>query len=139
MGKKETWYSTGLHFACTGCGYCCSGQPGFVYVNDEEIARIAQHLEMDVNEFVARFIRETHRERSLIERPNGDCVFLDPFARSCRIYPIRPRQCRTFPFWNSNLARPRDWEHVSRTCPGCGRGPLFSYEQIEELRREIDI
>ncbi|GAB4131884.1 MAG: hypothetical protein Kow0040_11870 [Thermogutta sp.] len=108
-------------------------------MNDEEIARIAQHLGLETQEFISQFTRETHRERSLNERPNGDCIFLDPISRSCHIYPIRPRQCRTFPFWNSNLRRPKDWDDVCRTCPGCGKGELFSCESIEDLRRVIDI
>jgi len=139
MAARKKWYSEGLRFSCTGCGYCCSGQPGYVYVNDDEIAQISQYLGMDASEFLSRFTRETHRERSLVERPNGDCVFLDPVLRSCRIYPIRPRQCKSFPFWNSNLRRPKDWDDVCRTCPGCGKGPVFSYETIEELRGRIDI
>ena len=37
-----------------------------------------------------------------------DCVFLkeDPERgrKTCSIYPVRPLQCRTWPFWPENLA-----------------------------------
>ena len=38
----KPWYADGLRFACTQCGNCCTGEPGFVWVNDAEIAAIAE-------------------------------------------------------------------------------------------------
>ena len=38
---EPTWYQDGLAFECTRCGACCTGAPGYVWVNDEEIARLA--------------------------------------------------------------------------------------------------
>ncbi len=35
------WYQDGLAFTCTQCGKCCTGDPGFVWVTDEEIAALA--------------------------------------------------------------------------------------------------
>ena len=39
--RKKPWYKDGLRFECTQCGACCSGEPGFVWVADEEIAGMA--------------------------------------------------------------------------------------------------
>ena len=136
----EPWYAAGLRFECTGCGYCCSGQPGYVYVTEEEIRVLADRLKMKLQEFEARFVRELPGgEKSLVERPNGDCVFLDLYSRRCLVYEVRPRQCRSFPFWPSQLRSERDWEKVCRTCPGCGRGRLYSREEIEQWASLIDI
>ena len=33
----------------------------------------------------------------LAQKPNGDCVFLDPLTRSCTVYERRPEVCRDFP------------------------------------------
>lgn len=33
----------------------------------------------------------------LTQRPNGDCYFLDPLTRRCRVYESRPDVCRKFP------------------------------------------
>lgn len=137
--SARVWYSGGLRFECTECGHCCSGEPGYVYVNEEEIARFAERLGLSVAEFEARFVREIGREKSLMERPNGDCVFLDPISRKCLVYDIRPRQCRSYPFWASHLQSEREWEKVCRACPGCGRGRLYSVEEITRLARLIDI
>ena len=45
--------------------------------------------------------------KSLVEFPNGDCVFFHGESRTCQVYPVRPRQCRTWPFWNSDLSSPK--------------------------------
>src|SRR5262249_20146618 len=38
----EPWYHEGLQFRCTRCGKCCTGEPGNVWENDDEIAAIAR-------------------------------------------------------------------------------------------------
>src|SRR5436190_2479311 len=98
---SEPWYKDGLRFTCTRCGHCCTGEPGHVYVNEEEIQAIAEHLGDSVDEVIGLYTKPTHRERSLREKANGDCVFFEQDV-GCTIYSIRPRQCRTWPFWESN-------------------------------------
>ncbi|MCH7752933.1 MAG: YkgJ family cysteine cluster protein, partial [Planctomycetes bacterium] len=41
----QPWYQDGLRFKCTGCGNCCTGSPGYVWVNQAEINALAAHLE----------------------------------------------------------------------------------------------
>ena len=38
---SQPWYREGLKFACTGCGECCTGAPGYVWVNKSEMAALA--------------------------------------------------------------------------------------------------
>jgi Fe-S-cluster containining protein len=123
------WYQDGLAFACTRCGACCTGAPGYVWVNGEEIARLAEFRGETVEQFSSRFVRRVGDAYSLIERPGGDCIFWDRRA-GCTVYPARPVQCQTWPFWPENIATSEDWDHVERVCPGAGRGRLFSVEEI---------
>jgi Fe-S-cluster containining protein len=129
------WYSGGLAFECTQCGNCCSGpETGFVWVNDSEIQKLAEAMEMadDIDEFERKFTRRVGNKISLVEYSDGDCIFLDPKSRTCSVYEARPVQCRTWPFWNSNLKSPRDWASAARSCPGCNKGRLYSIEEIRE-------
>jgi Fe-S-cluster containining protein len=119
---NEPWYRYGLKFACTGCGDCCTGAPGYVWVNVSEIEALASAVGIPVEEFQRRYVRQVGIRRSLIEFANGDCVFFDNASRKCRVYDARPRQCRTWPFWASNLATPEAWEEIAERCPGCNRG-----------------
>jgi len=136
------WYADGLKFACTRCGRCCGGAPGYVWVSLEEIRAIARQLGMAVERFEQAHTRPVGGRRSLLELENGDCEFLvrDAEGRThCAIHPARPVQCRTWPFWKSNLATPRAWEQAARHCPGIGRGELHPPPLIQEaLQRNAD-
>src|SRR5262245_11060880 len=105
------WYRDGLRFTCTQCGDCCSGSPGFVWVTDIEIEALAALVTSgDVVAFEDQYVRRVGARKSLKEFPNGDCVFLDEKTRRCTVYAARPAQCKTWPFWDSNLKTERDWE-----------------------------
>lgn len=134
--KSKPWYAEGLRFTCTQCGDCCSGAPGFVWVDQAEIDAMAAHLGLDAEEFEHKFVRQVGIERSLVEYPDGDCILLDPDTRRCTVYQSRPIQCRTWPFWGSNLKRSRDWQETCDVCPGAGKGRLYTLQEIESARRQ---
>ena len=125
----EPWYQDGLRFTCTRCGNCCTGAPGYVWVSDEELAALAAVGGESVDEVRDLYTRFTSRGRTLREKANGDCVFYDRQA-GCTVYAVRPAQCRTWPFWESNVATPQAWEHTCTVCPGSGQGELISAEEI---------
>lgn len=133
---NQPWYREGLRFTCTRCGKCCTGEPGFVWVNDEEISQIAAYRAQSAEEIRYLFVREGPRGLSLREQSNGDCVFYEA-KHGCTIYPVRPRQCRSWPFWESNVATPEAWERTCRVCPGAGQGELISAEEIGRRIRLI--
>jgi Fe-S-cluster containining protein len=132
------WYRDGLRFRCTRCGDCCTGEPGHVWVNAAELAAIAEHRGESVEEVVARYTRLAPRGRTLREKGNGDCVFFERGV-GCTVYPVRPRQCRTWPFWESNVATPEDWERTCQVCPGSGQGELIPAEEITRRVRVIKL
>jgi uncharacterized protein len=135
----KPWYHAGLKFQCTQCGDCCTGAPGYVWVNKQEIEALAALLQLDAAEFERRYVRKVGIRKSLVEFPNGDCVFFHGESRTCQVYDARPRQCRTWPFWNSNLANPESWQRTAQHCPGCNRGNLVSLEKIEEQRKTASL
>ncbi len=132
MPDAEPWFQDGLNFTCTQCGKCCTGEPGYVWVDDAEVAALAKFRGEKVNEFAAVYTRPARGKVTLREKANGDCVFWDK-ARGCTVYPVRPRQCRTWPFWESNVETPEKWRQVTEICPGSGEGELIPVEEI--LRR----
>lgn len=118
MSSEETpWYRDGLSFACTQCGGCCTGAPGYVWLDEAEMAGIAEHLGLPFDEFTRAYVRRVRDGYSLRERPNGDCALWDD-ERGCTVYPARPLQCRTFPFWPEHLESPEAWRRLQAACPG---------------------
>jgi uncharacterized protein len=130
------WYADGLRFTCTQCGKCCTGAPGFVWVTDDEIDRLAAVRGMKRSEFVAVHTHKTRGKVSLRERANGDCVFYDA-DKGCTVYAARPMQCRTWPFWDSNLTTPEQWAETEAICPGSGEGDLIPVEEITRRMKAI--
>lgn len=126
---SDPWYKDGLRFQCTRCGNCCTGPPGYVWVTPEEMAAIAEHRGESLDQIQALFTRLVGRRRSLKEKANGDCVFYNR-QEGCTIYPVRPRQCRTWPFWESNVVTRESWERTCQVCPGSGQGELIPAEEI---------
>ncbi len=128
--EKEPWFRDGLRFECSQCGNCCTGAPGFVWVNKEEIAGLSLRLGLSVEEFERRYVRQVGVRKSLVEYENDDCVFFDNQSRRCGVYEDRPRQCRTWPFWESNVRTPESWQQTCEVCPGSGQGKLVPVEKI---------
>ena len=73
--------------------------------------KFAEFLERDDAWLPKDLLRRVGFRYSLTEKPNGDCVFLQSSRgkRGCAIYSVRPLQCRTWPFWSSNIDTPEDW------------------------------
>jgi len=129
----KPWYAGGLAFECTQCGDCCSGPgEGYVWVTQTEILTLAAAIGMSdrLEEFERKFTRQIGSQTSLVEYSDGDCIFLDSKTRGCSVYESRPVQCRTWPFWKSNVKSPRAWAQAAKSCPGCNHGRLYSLAEI---------
>jgi Predicted Fe-S-cluster oxidoreductase len=128
----DPWYREGLRFECTGCGKCCKGRPGYVWLTIEEMIAIADFLKIPFDQFTKKNVRQVNGDYSLIEvGEENACVFLE--ENKCTIYEVRPKQCRTFPFWGKHLITKENWEDLKGHCEGIDeRAPLIS---LDEIRR----
>ena len=101
-------------FTCARCGNCCRWS-GYVRLKGREADEIAGLLGMTAEEFIERFTRLTADRSglSLIERPDGSCIFFEENPPRCTIEAAKPAQCRAFPLgWNFP-----GWE---KECAGSG-------------------
>ncbi len=102
--------------ACSKCdGNCCIGESGYIWVSPKEIKEIASFLKIDEEIFKKRFLIKVGYRYSIKEKPykNGfACIFFD---KGCSIYEVRPKQCRTFPFWDYFKTRV---DELKKECPG---------------------
>jgi len=123
MENGELIFKEGFDFkfnpeACKECeGNCCIGESGYIWVTNEEIEKIANFLKIDKNIFINRFLIKVGYKYSIKEKPYKDgyaCLF---FENGCKIYPVRPNQCRTFPFWDY-FKDSKHYEKLKRECPG---------------------
>lgn len=134
------WYQKGLSFQCTGCGKCCTGFPGYVWVESPEIKAIASFLEITIEELAEKYLRQAYGRISLREDPvSFDCIFLKE-KKFCSIYPVRPKQCKTFPFWPKNLVSEETWQETAQICEGIQEdSPVVPFETIQECADSHDV
>ncbi|MEM1109674.1 MAG: YkgJ family cysteine cluster protein [Planctomycetota bacterium] len=144
--QEDVWYADGLRFECTQCGGCCTGAPGFVWFGDDEAQAMADAVGVDLREFYQRYCKRKFGRWTLDEvryqRDKYDCVFLERDAKGngrCSIYAVRPTQCRTWPFWDSNLSSPRAWAAAAQDCPGMKlpNEQGGNFVPIEKIRIEL--
>lgn len=127
LQHRSYFFDNGVRFQCTQCGLCCNGEPGIVYVDSGEAERIAAFLEVPLDVITGRMLDPFEGGYKARETEDGRCIF---YENGCVIYPVRPIQCITFPFWFQNMRSVRAWDDVRLSCPGIGKGRLFSKEEI---------
>ena len=135
---RPPWYSRGLRFACQpDCGGCCTNHDdyAYVYLEGDDLGRLAEYLGMSRQAFSERFT-EIDDGHSILTMDRPECPFLN--GKRCGVYPARPTQCRTFPFWSDNLRTRSSWRKVREFCPGIGQGELHSLRVIQACVAERD-
>lgn len=126
------WYGDGLRFSCRpDCGACCvnHGDHTYVYVLPSDVKRLARHLSLPPDEFLVRYTFQEEGHTAL-DMSGPHCPFLD--GTRCTVYPVRPAQCRTFPFWTENVRSRNSWNALKALCPGIDEGSLHKAEAIAE-------
>ena len=130
--RRPFFFDTGICFECRRCGQCCVGEPGTIYVTKDEIASLAGHFHLTIAEFTKRFLYPFKDSFSIGEDADGRCLFFD---NGCTVYPLRPAQCSSFPFWFSNLRSEDRWRRVEKACPGIGHGRRYGRDEILAIIR----
>ncbi len=128
---KKEWWAEGLRFQCQGSGQCCTshGEYGFVFLTKEDRQKMANHLSLNLSQFTKKYCQQTNGNYHLMEDGvNFDCLFLK--NKRCSVYEARPTQCRTWPFWPDTMNAKTWKKEVVTFCPGVGKGPLVSSDEI---------
>lgn len=104
---------------CATCeGNCCIGEPGYIWINSNEIVKLADFLKISVEEVGFNYLLKVGYKYSIKEKqvsPNNyACVFFDLDKKRCGVYEARPQQCRTFPFWDHFK---ENIQEVKKECP----------------------
>ena len=124
-----------LRFECQpGCTECCT-QRGFVYLTEDDLVRMAEFLAMTPAVFERRYVYRTRNRLRLRVPRDSQCSFLR--GEGCSIHPVKPTQCRIFPFWPELVESRREWNKTARYCPGMGKGPLVQIESARGQARQM--
>ncbi len=83
------------------------------------------------SELREKYLVRDGRRWLIAENEHHHCIFLQ--GDQCGIYPVRPRQCQTFPFWPENVQNRKSWEALKAFCPGIDQGRLYTAREIQEI------
>ena len=119
-------------FRCTQCGRCCHGYGG-TYVSDSDITAIAAYIGMDREAVIHHYCRLSGSRYLLAQQENGYCIFFD---RNCTIHPVKPSMCRNWPYLESILRDPANWQAMASTCEGM-RTDLSEARILAAVRQAI--
>jgi Fe-S-cluster containining protein len=127
---------TGLRFQCQpGCIRCCDTR-GFVYLTEQDLERAAEYTGLTPAGFESQYVYRTKHLIRLRKPAGRQCHFLADGG--CRIHPVKPTQCRLFPFWPELVADRTLWKDAGRRCPGIGQGDLVQIGTAIEIASEME-
>lgn len=119
-----------IDFKCQRCSSCCRFFPGNVFLTKEDFNKISDYLKINPKQLLNDFCREVEKNGkfvvSLKEKVNYDCIF---WKNGCLIYPARPIQCITYPFWPSIIESEESWIEEAEHCKGINKKGNLSLKQ----------
>lgn len=101
---------------CARCANCCKTMT--VLLTKADIERIAQYLDMSIQEFTERYLELDENEVPLLKMRQQPCPFLGNDNR-CTIYEMRPTACREYPHTDKEGFASRTMLHAdnAKQCP----------------------
>lgn len=102
-----------------------------------ELRALARYLGVSRAELATRLdIRWDPGRRcyELVTGPDG-CPLLD--GDRCSVHPVKPMQCRVFPFWSEMVEDREAWNEAKSVCEGLDHpeGPLFTLTEMRARAR----
>jgi Fe-S-cluster containining protein len=107
-----------------------------VHLSQADLERLADFLRLPAGAFARRYTRSIGGRRLLLDKPDSHaCIFLS--QKSCSVYGARPTQCRTYPWWLSNIQDEQSWREAGEVCEGIDLpgAPLVPAAEILEQCR----
>ena len=124
-----------MRFACQpGCIRCCDTQ-GFVYITEHDLLRLAVYLGLTPEAFEKQHVIRYRQILRLRKPRRSQCHFLT--AGGCSVHPVKPVQCRTYPFWPELVEDQAAWQAEAQRCPGIGKGGLIQIGSACEIANEM--
>ncbi|VAW98194.1 hypothetical protein MNBD_GAMMA23-24 [hydrothermal vent metagenome] len=139
------YHTTPIRFKCTQCSQCCyGGKYAYVRASAQEIEDITAYMNIDAEIFKNKYliklvdhgygIRMKKNSLSGVIKSNGHCVLLNKQGK-CSVYPVRPTQCKTYPFWPEILISKDKWNNEVMRCEGINQGDVVDTEHVEQQKQ----
>lgn len=139
------YHNTPIRFKCTQCSQCCyGGKYAYVRANPLEIEQIITFMNLDMDTFKDQYLIKLvdhgygiRMKQSMLAKAagrKGHCILLNNNGK-CSVYPVRPTQCRTYPFWPEILISEDKWNSEVNRCEGINLGDTVDTEHIDNQKK----
>ena len=106
-----------------------------MFLTEPESEVIRHRLQLSRGWFRRRYLQRLEEgELVLASGKGGRCIFLGDNGQ-CRVYTVRPVQCRTYPFWPELAGNARAWNSEARRCEGVNQGKVIP---VTTIRRYVN-
>ena len=103
--SKQVEENEHIRFRCMRCAACCRHVRGSVVIEGLDAYRLAQHLKMEVADFISQYADPFLLDEQLwypifslrVKGNDDSCIFLK--GSRCTVQDAKPRTCRLYPFW----------------------------------------
>ena len=103
--SKQVEENEHIRFRCMRCATCCRHVRGSVVIEGLDAYRLAQHLKMEVADFISQYADPFLLDEQLwypifslrVKGNDDSCIFLK--GSRCTVQDAKPRTCRLYPFW----------------------------------------
>ena len=119
-------------FSCQRCGYCCHGETT-VSLTPEDLKRMVDHLQMDVDQVKEKYLRITGNVVQM-KTIDGHCIFYQDDI-GCSAHPGRPWRCRQWPLHPSIISDYANFSAITSSCPGLKAD--VGYEKFCEILKSL--
>jgi len=116
-------------FECQLCGNCCKGFGG-TYVTKQDIINISRYICFDPEKFIARYCDSSGSRHVLTLDKDGCCIFYDKI-KHCTIHPVKPYMCKAWPFIQTVIKHPENWNAMAGSCPGMKKD--IQYKDLQRI------
>jgi Fe-S-cluster containining protein len=113
---------------CEDCGECCLNTEMILSENDIDLIINNSGIILKKEEFVRRSLDGLYQ----ILNFEGHCIFLNNETKLCKIYEIRPKGCRFYPFIYDLEKRKCKYDEE---CPRFKKFQMDSLEEKEQCRK----
>lgn len=122
-------------FECRQCGDCCKGFGG-TYVTQKDIKKICAYSDINPDTFISRYCDKSGSRYVLTRGDDGFCVFFEN-REQCTIHPVKPYMCRAWPFIQTIITNPENWNIMANSCPGMKKDiPFDALVKIVSAEKE---
>ena len=95
----------------------------------KEFTAVSEFLGMTTDDFIKTYAKHVlYRDGQVawihFANDGASCVFLDDETNYCKIHPVKPIQCRAYPFYPNLLASPEAWDAECRRADDDMESPL---------------